>query len=244
MEVRFWGVRGSFAVSSAQTLRTRVVDLQICAGNTSDQRMTVDLVKAARSRLPGLALVAVMDSGMGGAPNLKAIDEQEGNVHRVSPVPLRNSKFAEEQLLAKAGRWGQHPYREGFKVRDILLDAESSPSGRAERWVATRNESEARRQRKLLDKEVERVRAALAEDNRVDGHGHPTCKLLANAKRRKLLRLNAREDRYLLDKERVRVERRRAGVHVVRSTLVDYPVEITLRAYDAQYGVEAQFRAL
>lgn len=222
----------------------RVVDLQVCAGNLHDQQLTLELLKAAQARMPGVELVAVMDSGMGGGPNLEAIDALEPGVHRVSAVPLRNSKLADEALLSKPGRWAAHPYRRDFHVRHALLDAEVSPSGRAERWVATRNEVEARRQRKLLDKEVDRVRAALAEDDHVDGHGRPVCKLLANPKRRRLIRLNARGDRYVLDQDRIRVERRRAGVHVVRSTLTDHPVETTLRAYDAQYGIEAQFRTL
>src|SRR5690606_29785017 len=111
-------------------------------------------------------------------------------------------------------------------------------------WVATRNASEARRQRQLLDKELARIGSALAEDDRIDGHGRPVCKLLANPKRRRLVRESARGDRYVLDQDRIRLERRRAGVHLVRSTLVNAPVATTLRAYDAQYGIEAQFRAL
>lgn len=231
-------------IGLVSTLTGQVVDLQVCAGHMNDQRLTVTLVKAAQDRLPGTSLIAVMDSGMGGTPNCKAIDDLQPPVHRVSAVPLRRSKFAEETLLARPGRWARHPYRTGFTYRDVVLSAEDSPSGRAERWVATRNSAEASKQRRLLEKEVARVQAALDQDCRVDDHGQPVCKLLANPKRRRLLRLSAKGDRYLLDRERVRLERRRAGVHVVRSTLVDQPVEVTLRAYHAQYGVEAQFRAL
>ena len=226
------------------THRGQVVDLQTHAGNVSDQKLTMGLLKAARARMEGHRLVAVMDSGMGGNPNLKAIDALDPGVDRVSAVPFRNSKVAEAHLLSKPGRWAKHPYRDGFTVRTVLLDAETSPAGRPERWVATRNASEARRQRRLLDKEVARVKAALAEDDRVDGHGHPVCKLLANRKRRRLIRKNRRGDRFVLDRDRIRLERRRAGVHVLRSTLVGEPVEATLRAYDAQYGIEAQFRRL
>lgn len=227
-----------------RTQHGRVVDLQTHAGNVSDQKLTLGLLEAAQSRMEGHRLVAVMDSGMGGNPNLKAIDQLEPRVDRVSAVPFRNSKAAEKHLLMKAGRWRRHPYRDGFVVRDVVLDAETSPSGRPERWVATRNESEARRQRRLLKKEVERVQEALDEDNRVDGHGHPVCRLLANGKRRRLIKKNKRGTRFVLDRDRIRIEERRAGVHVLRSTLVDEPVETTLRAYEAQYRIEGDFRTL
>lgn len=222
----------------------RPVDLQVCAGHVHDQQLTLDLIRAARARMHEQRILVVMDSGMGGNPNLKAIDGLDGEIHRVSAVPLRRSKVAERALLARAGRWRKHPYKEGFVYRDTVLDEQISPSGRRERWVATRNETEARRQRRLLDKEIERIQAALAEDDRVDGHGHPVCKLLANPKRRRYLKLDARGERYLLDQESIRIERRRAGVHVVRSTLVDDPVAATLQAYDAQYAIESDFRTL
>lgn len=125
-----------------------------------------------------------------------------------------------------------------------MLDEAASPSGRAELWVATRNEAEARRKRRLLDKKVARVKEALAQDDRVDGHGHPMCRLLANRKRKRLVRLNAKKTRYILNRDKLRIERRRAGVHVIRSTLTEDPVALSLRAYDAQYCIEAQFRAL
>lgn len=231
-------------IGLVSTVAQQVVDLQIWAGNTSDQKMTVGLLQAAQARLGSSRLVAVMDSGMGGNENLKAIDALDHPPERVSAVPLRNSKVAESELLTRPGRWAEHPYRGDFKVRSALLDERTSPSGRPELWVATRNETEASRQRRLLDKEVARVKEALAEDARVDGHGRPVCKLLANHKRRRFVKRNASGTRYILDRDRIRIEYRRAGVHVVRSTLIDDPVELTLRAYDAQYGVEAQFRAL
>jgi len=194
--------------------------------------------------MPGVELVAVMDSGMGGTPNLRAIDALDRCIHRVSAVPLRSCTWADEHLLTKPGRWAKHPYKDGFVVRALLVEGDDAPLGRAERWIATRNEAEARRQRALLDKEVARVKEALAHDDRVDGHGRPVCKLLANPKRRRLIRRSARGDRYVLDRDRIRVERRRAGVHVVRSTLTHHPVAASLRAYDAQYGIEDQFRTM
>jgi hypothetical protein len=231
-------------IGLVSTPNAEVVDIQTWAGNTHDQVMTMGLLKAARRRIPEGRLVAVMDSGMGGTPNLMAIDALEPAVDRVTAVPLRNSRFAEEKLLSRPGRWAQHPFKEGFTVRSVLVAAEDSPTGRAELWVATRNEAEAGRQGRLLEKEIARIKLALAEDCRTDGHGRPMCKLLASPKRRRFLKLNSKKTRYVLDHDRIRIEARRAGVHVLRSTLVDAPVDLTLKCYEAQYGVEAQFRAL
>jgi len=97
----------------------QVVDMQIEPGNTSDQRMSVPLLEAARARLPDSRVAAVMDSGMGGNPNLMAIDAMKPSLDRVSAVPLRLSKTAENLLLAKPGRWRKHPYKDGFTVRSV-----------------------------------------------------------------------------------------------------------------------------
>lgn len=219
-----------------------LVHVEVVPGNTSDQRLTLGLVHQARAALGGLRLAVAMDSGMGGGPNLRALDELEPPMDRVSAVPLRLSKFAEDNLLAKAGRWAKHPYKPGWNYRVLEVDADASPSKRAEVWIATRNGPEARRQRRLLDKEVARVTEALAQDSRVDGHGHPVCKLLANPKRRRLVRVASRGNHLVLDRDRIRIERRRAGVHVIRSTVTDLPAEASLRAYDTQRGIEDQFR--
>jgi hypothetical protein len=62
----------------------------------------------------------------------------------------------------------------------------------------------------------------------VDVHGRPVCKLLANAKRRRYLKKNKRETAFIIDSDRVRIEKRRAGVHLLRSTLVDELMVTTL----------------
>lgn len=220
----------------------QVVDMQTEAGHTHDQRLSVSLLQAARARLPDHRLAAVMDSGMGGNSNLKAIDAMQPPLDRVSAVPLRRSKTAETMLLAKPGRWRKHPYKEGYKVRWVQVPAAESPSGRPELWVATRNEKEARRQLRVLDVELARVKEALAAQKPRSMGDLSTCKVLGSRKRRRLVRESKRGDRLVLNQERIRLERRRAGVHVLRSTLTDLPVASTLEAYDAQYGIERQFR--
>ncbi len=176
-------------VGLVTTRSGQVVHMETEAGNTHDQRVSVPLREAARARLAGHRLAAVMDSGMGGNPNLKAIDAMEPPLDRVSAVPLRHSKTAEELLLAKPGRWRKHPYKEGFKVRSVQVSAEQSPSGRAELWVATRNEKEARRQLRVLVAELARIKEALAEQKPRKMADLSKCKVLGSRKRRRYVRV-------------------------------------------------------
>lgn len=169
---------------------------------------------------------------------MKAIDAVEPPLDRVSAVPLRQSKTAEKLLLAKPGRWRKHPYKEGDKVRSVQVSAEDSPSGRGELWVATRNGKEARRQLRVLEVELERIKAALAEQKPRKMADLSKCKVLGSRKRRRFVQESKRGDRLVLNQERIRLEHLRAGVHVLRSTLTDLPVQSTLEAYDAQYGIE------
>lgn len=222
------------------TTDRRLVHVVTVAGNESDQKQTQKLVEAARRALPGVALCTVMDSGMGSAANLAAIDALGPDVHRISGVPLRNSKYAEE-LLSRPGRWAAHPYKEGFKVRSVLVPEKGS--SRAEQWVATRNAREARRTVRRIDAQVAEAKAALeklatatAADER-----SAACALLAKSHLKRFVQRTS-SGGYGLDRRRIARERRLAGVKLTRSTLASEPVEATLRGYDAQYGIEDEFR--
>lgn len=230
-------------VGLVATVDRRLVHVQTVAGNESDQKQTQRLAAAARAALPEHTLAIVMDSGMGGNANLKALDAMQPPMHRVSGVPLRNSAFAEEKLLAKPGRWPRHPYREGFTYRAVRVEADESPSGRAELWVATRNEREADRQLRAIEKSVAQAKAAIAKANaKADDDCAAACSLLSGSGLKRFVEKSEETGRYRLDQQRIRLEKRRAGVKVTRSTLIEQPAETTLRAYDAQYGIEDEMR--
>ena len=229
-------------IGLALTKQGKIVNIQLRNGATGDQKMTLDLLKEARQQLPDHNLVAVMDSGMGGTPNLKEIDKLQPSFHRVSAVPLRRSKTAEEHLLQKTGRWKRHPYKRGFLYRSQILAPSENSSGRKEIWIATRNSKEEGRQLRAIERNVEKVKTALKKNNKPSKKGKPVCKELLQANLRRFVKLNAKGTRIILDQDAIRLERRRAGVHLLRSTLVNHPAEMSLRAYDAQYGIEATFR--
>ena len=188
--------------------------------------------------------VFVSDSGMAAAKNLAAIDAMPGAPDRVTAVPLRNSKFAETQVLSKAGRWKDHPTKAGWTYRVLTFDAEQSPSGRKEVWIATRNPKRRQRELRKVDLAVAKVKERLAKDDRLPDHGHHGCKLLTDRKLKRFVRPGARGKRLFVNQERVRLERRRAGVRLIRSTLVDLPAEASLHAYEQLLEAENDFRQL
>jgi transposase len=215
------------------------------SGNLSDQSFTLSLASAARNALPKHNLALVMDSGMGGNPNLKAIDAIEPPVYRVSGVPLRNSQVAEEALLAKPGRWKRHPYREDFSYRAVKLDAESSPSGREEWWVATRNHREAAKQTRQIERKVAQAKEAIELVNlRGEAACEAACRLIQSSNIKRYCCKSEQTGQYILDADYIKLEMRRAGVKVTRSTMTHLDAEVTLRAYDAQYGIEDEMRSL
>jgi hypothetical protein len=229
-------VLGLLCAGGGQLLETRMYP-----GNTNDQKITMGLLELAALSTPDATPVVVIDSGMGGGPNLAAIDGMDEPPHRISAVPLRSSKVA-EAMLRKPGRWRQHPDKEHFKVRVEHFTDEESPSGRAELWIATRNQRAADRQRRQVEKHVARVRAVLDKDDSLDDHNVEVCKLQSHRTLKRYVRPSKNGRRLLLNRERVRTELRRAGVKVLRSTLVEHdPIEV-LRSYEELLHVEDDIR--
>ena len=209
-------------------------------GNMSDQAITVELAERAAADVPGSRVVIACDSGMGGGPNLAALDAR--GLDRVSGVPFRSLAFADEELLSRAGRWRNHPTNPEMTWRAHLVPAEESPSGRAEWWIATRNAKDARRQRAAIGKHVSLVEATLSRDDHHDGHGRPTCKALSKPALARFV--TVRGTRLVVDRERVAHEQRWAGVKVLRSTLADLDPLVSLSAYTSLHLAEDQFRNL
>jgi hypothetical protein len=183
----------------------------------------------------------VLDNGTGGGPNLARFDQQCPPLDRVSAVPLRVHKMAEE-VLSKPGRWRSHPTREHVLVRVTDLSVEKSPSGRGERWVATRNNREVDRKTCALDKQFATVQAALARNDRADDHDSEACRLLTQPAYKRLMRTSSNGHRLLLDRDAIARERRLAGVHLLRSTLTDVDPLVILNSYRQLLKVEDDFR--
>lgn len=204
--------------------------------------MPLDLVQHVLDSEGDGRPVVVLDSGTGGGPNLAAIDAMPGAPDRVSAVPLRNSKFAEDKVLSRPGRWRTWSGKPHFSYRVVEVPAEDSPSGRAELWIATRNAKAADRTIRKLEKHLARVTELLDNDDRLEDHNREVCKLLSHRTLKRYVRPSKNGRRLLLDRERIRLEKRRAGVKLVRSTLVDKDPVVTLRVYQGLLDIEAGFR--
>lgn len=214
---------------------------EVFPGNTSDHRVTVRLAAAASAAAPGSRVVVGCDAGMGSASNLVAVDEL--GLDRVSGVPVRVLKLAEE-FLSRAGRWRKHPDKPHFMVRVGELTAAESPTGRAELLVATRNMRDRQRVLAKLKRDGTKVRQALQKNNDCDAHGRPVCQLLSNPGLSRFVTTTPKTGKLTFDKRRMEQEKRRAGVKVVRSTLVDLDPVVSLRVYDSLLDVERGFRDL
>ena len=218
----------------------RVLRHRVYPGNRQDQRVTLDLLGDVRELAPRGRPVVVGDSGMGGTPNLRALDAMEPRVDRITAVPLRSLRKAEE-VLSRAGRWKQHPTKVHVKYRVVELE-DGTGSDRPERFIATRNAKSAARALRVLERNLDRVKEQLARDPGVDAHGAPTCRMLSKPSLKRLVRVSADGRRLVVDQAAVRRERRRAGVRLLRTTLVDVdPVDV-LTAYQALLRTEDDFR--
>ena len=215
---------------------------RVYAGNRNDQTIPLDLLDHALEPASTGRPVIVMDSGTGGGPNLAAIDALPGAPDRISGVPVRNNKFCEEHVLSRAGRWRSWPGKPHMKIRAVQFSAAESPSGRAEIWVATRNAKAADRTLRQLERYLARVEAVLANGDRLEDHNRQVCKLLSHKTLKRYVRKSKDGRRVVLDRKRIQLERRRAGVKVVRSTLTDKHPLVTLQAYNALLDIENDFR--
>jgi hypothetical protein len=220
----------------------RVVRHRTYAGNRSDQSITMDLVTDALELCATGRPVVVLDSGTGGGPNLKALDAMTPAPDRISAVPVRNSRVVRDEILSRPGRWSQHPTKPHVTLRAVRFEAESSPSARPELWIATRNAKEADRQRRSLDKQVERVRTVLARDDRLVDHNRAVCELQSHRTLKRYVQPSKDGKRLVLNRQRIQRERRLAGVRVLRTTLVDFDPVAVVEAYQKQLKIEDDFR--
>ena len=215
----------------------------IFPGNTNDRAVTRSLVEEAMKRHPGREVVWAMDGGMAGGPNLSWLAAHPGRLGWVCAVPKRRSAMV-AALLRRPGRWanlgkdtpaGPWTYRKVQIAEPDRINAE-----RPEVLLAIRNPTRARRDLQKLDRDIERIQAALAKDDTPPARGVKG-RTLSAPSRSRLTKVGPNK-RLMLDKEAIKRERRLAGVKVVRTTMTAASAPEVSSAYTALLRIEDDFR--
>lgn len=147
---------------------------RVYAGNVGDSTITKDLVERLSTRDDCAATVWVADAGMMGAAQMAALDGAGWD--RVTAEPLRKSALGLKLFKALEGQCRKDPEREHIGYKMVDVPAAESPSGRAERWVFTRNERERERQLEMIERHLDTVAEELGRKpkaNQAHAAGRP-----------------------------------------------------------------------
>jgi transposase len=228
-------------IGLAATASGEPVWQEVYAGNTSDKAITFDLVEKTLSSFPGQKLVVAMDSGMAGRPNLRRLAGLSSQVGWIAGVPVRGNALIDAALLGSSS-WPTFSKGHGdtWEVLTIPLPrSERAHSERAERLVLIRSQSRRRRDLRKLDKEIAKVRAILAEDDRAQVDGKPSEAISKPALRRLVMEENGRLS---VNETAVTLERARCGVKAQRTTEVNGDAGELMRDYDQLLNLEDRFK--
>lgn len=226
---------------------------QVVPGNKADGEIALDLVEGLERFTAPERRTWVGDSGMGTGPVLDELDNRDG-LDRVSSKSLRET-FVREKILGKQGRYRKHPEKEGWSLRIVHVSKEESPHGRDEQWIVTRNDLDRARRIELIEKQVKRVKAALAKDDRIDGRKDGVFSILASDALKKYVKLRkprrkkrvasenkAPPGRYVLHVKRIREELQHAGLRALCSTNQGRDPLDVIADYRALLKTEADFK--
>lgn len=217
---------------------------QVYAGNVGDSTITKDLVERLPKPKACTARVFVGDAGMVGKDQLAALDEAGWD--RVTAESLRKSTLGQQLFKAQGGQYKKDPERPhiGYKVEDV--SAEDSPSGKAERWVFTRNERERERQLELIERHLDEVSVQLGRKaGKHLAHAKSVCAAASHVSHKKYIKPSEKvQGTFIFDQDAIAWERRLAGVRLYRSTLTDLDGPAILRMYSELQAVEAMNKTL
>lgn len=217
---------------------------QVYAGNVGDATITKDLVERLPKPGAGTVRVFVGDAGMVGKDQIAALDGADWG--RVTAEALRKSTLGQKLFRAQGGQYRRDPARPhmSYKVEDVL--AEDSPSGKAERWVFTRNERERECQLETIERHLDEVSEQLRRKpgkNMV--HAKSVCAAASHVSHKKYIKPSEKvPGAYVFDQPAIAWERRLAGVRLYRTTLNDLDGPSILRMYTELQDVEAMNKTL
>jgi hypothetical protein len=212
---------------------------RVYAGNVGDSTITKDLVERLPRPIAGTARVWVADAGMVGEDQIALLDGAGWD--RVTAEALRKSAFGQQLFKAQGGQYRKDPERAhmSYKVEDVA--AENSPSGRAERWVFTRNDRERERQLEAIERHLDKVSEELSRKPGKDmAHAKSVCAVASHVSYKKYVKPSEKvKGTFVFDQEAIAWERRLAGVRLYRTTLTDLDGPSILKMYGELQDVEA-----
>lgn len=215
---------------------------RVYPGNTSDFTVAADLI----AKLPKLSedeeRVWISDAGMVSKKLFEAIDE--GGWKRLTAEGPRKSALGQSLLSEHPGRYRAHPTKEDFSFKEFDVPAAKSPSGKAERWLVTRNERDRERVLGRIDEHVERAKEGLARQREAaTSHPKKVCELVSHKSLHRYVRPSEKvAGTYVLDQEAIRREKMLAGVRFYRTTKLDWDGVAMWGAYQKLQEVEANHR--
>jgi transposase len=217
---------------------------QVYAGNVGDSSITKDLVERLPNPPAGTVRIFVGDAGMVGKDQIAALDE--ANWHRLTAEPLRKSALGQKLFKAQGGQYKKDPNRShmSYKVHDVT--AQDSPSGKAERWVFTRNAHERERQLEKIERHLDEVAKQLSRKpspNLV--HAKSVCAAVSHISHKKYIKPSDKvPGAFVFNQDAIAWEKRLAGVRLYRTTLTDLDGPAILQMYGELQDVELMNKTL
>ena len=220
------------------------VRVWVWPGNRNDQT----LVEQVKRDLAGWRLgraVYVVDSGFSGRDNLRHL--RAGGGHYIAGVKLRSGMPETEAALSRQGRYQQ--VKDNLRVKEVRVGEGDA----AVRYVVCHNPAEAERDRMQRQQRLERIEAELArlaeQRKRAktkaerDQHLRGECALRDHPTLSRYLR-QAKGGRLVLDRQRIAVEERLDGKHLLTTSDPSLSPEDVALGYKQLQEAERSFRDL
>ena len=205
----------------------RPIMSQLWPGNTTDVKSLVPVVDRLRSYFKVNDLCIVADRGMISQATIEQI--QARGWRYILGVRIRRTKEANEEVLARAGRYEEvHPKGEHSKAPSPLKVKEVWVEDR--RYVVCLNDDQASKDRHDREAILESLKSALQ---------HGDKQLIGNRGYRKYVKASGK--RFTIDEDKIRAEARFDGKWVL-STNTDLSARELALKYKQLWLVEAIFR--
>lgn len=236
----------------ATTQHGDVTGYTLDAGNTSDKRITARLLKDTLSDLPEADVLAVMDAGMAGVPNLKWLASHGERVGWLAAMPVRRNKAVAHALAAgttwetfeRTSHRDKKPKTRTWSAKLVELpEALRAVRERPERVLLLRNPEREERDLRKLDRQVSEVKEALKQDDQLTrgGRANPLAQRAALAG---LWKVSDDKTTMVLDDASIARERAYAGLRALRTTDTKADGSAIVDGYQNLLGTEEDFRTL